>query len=64
MNHNWLFAFQGEMEPLKVTQALADVRQASETSHTKSSLGNFHHQYLSELLVNVYSYHFMVKSVP
>ena len=35
----------------------------TETSHSKSSLGNFPHQYLSELLVNVYSYHLMVKSV-
>ena len=25
------------------------------TSHSKSNLGNFHHQYLTKLLVNVYS---------
>ena len=35
---------------------------SSETNHSKSSLGNFH-QYLAELLVNVYSYHLVVKSV-
>ena len=28
--------------------------QASETSHSKSSLGNFQHQYLTKFLVNVY----------
>ena len=35
------------------------------TYHTKqlSSPGNFQHQYLAELLVNVYSYRLMVKSV-
>ena len=29
----------------------------------KSSTGNFQHQYLLELLVSMYSYHLMVKSV-
>ena len=45
------------------TQALVDVWQASETSHSKSSLSYFQHQYLPELLVNVYSYPLVVKSV-
>ena len=54
---------KGLWSHLKATQALMDVSQASETSHSKSSLGNFHHQYLAELLVNVHSYHLMVKSV-
>ena len=40
-----------------------EVWQASETSHSKNSLGNFQHQYQAELLVNVYSYHLIVKSV-
>ena len=31
------------------------------TSHSKSNLGNFLHQYLPELLVNVYSYHVIMK---
>ena len=30
---------------------------------SKNSLGNFQHQYLAELLVNMHSYHLMVKSV-
>ena len=47
---------------LKATRTLVDVWQASETSHSKSSPGNFQHQYLAELLVNVYSYCLMVKS--
>ena len=54
---------KGLWSHLKVTQALVDVWQASETSHSKSSPSNFQHQHLSELLVNVYSYHSMVKSV-
>ena len=48
---------------LKTTWALVDIWQASKTSHSKSSLGNFQHQYLAELLSNVYSYHLMVKNV-
>ena len=48
---------------LKATCTVVDVWQASETSHRKSSPGNFQHQYLAELLVNVYSYRLMVKSV-
>ena len=40
-----------------------DILQASETSHSKSSLVNFQHQYLPELLVNVYSYRLMVLDV-
>ena len=40
-----------------------DVRQSSETSYSKSSLGKFQHQYLAELLVNVYSDRLMVKSM-
>ena len=30
---------------------------------TGCSSGNFHHQYLTELLVNVYRYHAVVKSI-
>ena len=38
-----------------------DIWHASETSHNKSSVGNFQYQYLAELLANVYSYCLMVK---
>ena len=38
-----------------------DIWQASKTSHSKSNLGNFQHQYLPELLVNVGSYRVIVK---
>ena len=54
---------KGIWSHLKVTRALVDVWQASETSHSKSSQGNFQPQYWPELLVNVYSYRLMVKSV-
>ena len=47
---------------LKASRALVDAWQTSETSQSKSSLGNFQHQYLAELLV-VYSYRLMMKSV-
>ena len=48
---------------LKTTWALMEIGQASETSYSKSRLGNFHHQYLPEFLVYVYRYCLMVKSV-
>ena len=64
-NFSRLSACQGVWSHLKLTWALVDIWQASETSHNKSNLGNFHHQYLTlaELLVNVYSYCLMVKSM-
>ena len=48
---------------LKTTPALVDVWQDSETSHSKSSSGNFQHWYLADTLASVYSYRVMVKSV-
>ena len=60
-NYSWLLLAKGMCSHLKVTWALMDIWQASETSHSKSSPGNFQHQYLPELLVNVYSYRLMVK---
>ena len=42
---------------LKTTQALMDIWQASETSHSKNIIGNFQHQCLNKLFINVYSYH-------
>ena len=54
---------KGICSHLKTTRTLVDVWKASETSHSKSSPGNFQHQYLAELLVNMYSYRLMVKSV-
>ena len=63
VNYSQLSACQGICSHLKATRTLVDVRQASETSHGKSSPGNFQHQYPAELLVNVYSCCLMVKSV-
>ena len=48
---------------LKTTPALVDVWQDSETSLSKSSLGNFQHWYLADMLASVYSYCIMVKSI-
>ena len=44
---------KGRWSHLKATLAPVDVWQASETSHSKSNLDNFQHQYMAELLVNV-----------
>ena len=48
---------------LKITPALVDVWQDLETSHSKSSLGNFQNWYLADMLASVYSYRVMVKSL-
>ena len=55
---------KGRWSHLNHTLALTDVWQASETSHSKSSLCNVQHQYLHELLFNVYSYCVILKIVP
>ena len=52
---------KGRWSHLKITWALVGIWQASETNHIKNSLVNFQHQYLAELLTNVYSYCLMVK---
>ena len=59
VNYKQLSACQGDMQPFKGDP----YTHGRLTSHSKSSLGNFQHQYLAELLVNVYSYCLMVKSV-
>ena len=48
---------------LRTNVALTDIWKASEASQSKSSLGNLQHQYLPQLLINVYSYRLMKKSV-
>ena len=60
MNHSRLSACQGDMQPFEPDPST----RGRLTSHSKSSADNLQHQYLPELLVNVYSYHLMVKSVP
>ena len=50
--YRWLSACPGEMKALFKDHP-SIVWQASETSHSKSSLGNFQHQYLTKLLLNV-----------
>ena len=59
VNYSRLSACQGDMEPFEGNLSTRECL----TSHGKSRLGNFQHQHLSELLVNVYSYCLMVKSV-
>ena len=59
VNYSWLFACQREMELFEDHLST----HGCLTSHRKSSLGNFLHHYLAELLVNMYSYHVMVKNL-
>ena len=63
VNYSCCLLVKGICRQLKATRTLVDVWQASETSHSKSSPNVFQHQYLPELLVNVYGYHLMVKSL-
>ena len=59
VNYSQLSACQGAMQPFEGDR----YTRGRLTSPSKSSPGNFQHQYLAELLVNVYSYCLMVKSV-
>ena len=58
MNYSQLSACQGEMEP---TEDHPNTHGCLTSLRNKNNLGNFQHQYLPELLVNVYSYCVMVK---
>ena len=63
VNYSQLSACQGDMQPFEGHPHTRARLTSPEASHSKSSPGNFQHQYLAELLVNVYSYCLMVKSV-
>ena len=54
---------QGDMEPFEDDPSTRGCLTSLRNKPQESNLGNFQHQYLAELLVNVYSYHLMVKSV-
>ena len=64
VNYSRLSTCPWKIKLFKDDRAPLDLWQVLETSHSKSSLGNFQHRYLSELLVNMYNCHVMVKSVP
>ena len=59
VNYSQLSACQGDIQPFEGNPYTRERL----TSHSKSNSGNFQHQYLAELLVNVYKYCVMVKSV-
>ena len=63
VNYSCLSVYSGKMSHFRTNWIIVYVWQASWTNHSKISRGNFQHQYLPELLVNVYSYHLMVKCV-
>ena len=55
-NCSQLPAFLGEMVPFKVYPSIHGHLTSPETGHSKSNLGNFQYQYLTE-----YNYRFMAK---
>ena len=63
VNYSRLSACQGDIELFEGDPSTHRRLTSLRNNHSKSNLGNFHHQYLAELLVNVYSYRLMVKSV-
>ena len=63
VNHRQLSDCQREMEPFEEHPSTRRRLTSFRTSHSKSNLGNLQHQYLAELLIDVYSYRLMVKSV-
>ena len=63
VNYSQLSACQGDMEPFEGDPSTHGCPTCLRNKPQQKQLGNFQHQYLPELLVNVYSYHLMVKSV-
>ena len=59
VNYSRLSAYRGDMEPFEGDPSTCGCLKC----HSQSSLVNFQHQCLPELLVNVYCYRLMVKSV-
>ena len=54
VNYSWPSFCQGDMEAFVGDPNTRGHQTNLRKSHSKSSLGNFQHQYLAELLVNVY----------
>ena len=63
VNYSRLSACQGDMQPFEGDPYTRGHLTSLKNKLSKSSPGNFQHQYLAELLVNMYSYCLMVKSV-
>ena len=63
VNYSWLSACQGDMDPFEGDLSTHGCLTSLRNKPQQSRQGNFQHQYWPELLVNVYSYHLMVKSV-
>ena len=63
VNYSHLSSCSGNMEPFEGDPSTCVHMTSLSTKPQQSSLGNFQHKYLPELLVHVYSYHFIVKSV-
>ena len=62
--YSQLSACWDEMEPFKDHLGTYESLKILRNKPQQSSLNNFQHQYLPELLVNVYSYCLIVKCVP
>ena len=63
LNYSRLSACQGDMQPFEGDPYTRGRLRSLRNKPQQSSPGNFQHQYLAELLVNMYSYRLMVKSV-
>ena len=63
VNYSQLSACQGDMQPFEGDLYTRGRLTSLRNKPQQSSPGNFQHQYLAELLVNVYNYCLMVKSV-
>ena len=62
--YSWLSACPGKVKPCKGhPSACGHLISLRNKPYSKSILGNCQHQYLPQLLVNVYSYCVMMKSV-
>ena len=63
VNYSQMSACQRDMQPFEGNPYTRGCLASLRNKPQQSSPGNFQHQYLAELLVNVYSYCLMVKSV-
>ena len=61
VNYSWLSACQGHVEPFEGDPSTCGCLTSLRNKPQQSSQGNFQHQYMPQLLVNVYSYRLMVK---
>ena len=63
VNYSWMSACQVDVQPFEGNLSTCGCLTSLRNKAQQKQPSNFQHQYLPELLISMYSYHLMMKSV-